>query len=203
MKRPKKKLLFRLCLLIGVMLGLLATAKYTSLGEYFDLEVLQKLVQEGGNWGVAFYLLVFLLGTLMNVPGAVFVIFAVLTYGWGWGILLAYSGAVFCALINFWVARFLGGQSLAKIENERLQKALSRMETHPIQTVCWLRVFMLLSPLINYTLALTAMTSRQFLVANSLAMIFPMVVILGGTFIVQSVYFQEVILGWLKALFSG
>jgi uncharacterized membrane protein YdjX (TVP38/TMEM64 family) len=126
----------------------------------------------------------------------------VLTYGWSWGIVLAYSGAVGNALINFWVARFLGGQSLSEIENKRLQQALSRIETHPIQTVCWLRVFMLLSPLINYALALTPIKSRQFLVANSIAMIFPMMVILGGTFLVQSAYFQEVIVVWFKNLFA-
>lgn len=200
MTSPKKKLLFRLSLLLGVMLGLLALAKYTPLGAYFDLEVLQELVQQAGNGGILLFLFIFLLGTLMNVPGAVFVIFAVLTYGYIWGSLLAYSGAVLCALINFWVARVLGGQSLADIKNKRLQKALSRIETHPIQTVCWLRVFMLLSPLINYALALTPMRSRQFLVANSLAMIFPMVIILGGTFLFQSVYFQEVVLVWFREL---
>ena len=186
MTNPKKKLLLRLSLLIAVMFGLVALAKYTPLGVYFDLDVLQSMVQKAGNWGVLLYLLIFLLGTLMNVPGAVFVIFAVLTYGWGLGVILAYCGAVGSALINFWVARFLGGQSLSAIQNKRLQKALHRIETHPIQTVCWLRVFMLLSPLINYALALTPIKSRQFLLANSIAMIFPMLVILGGIFLVQS-----------------
>ncbi|MGH1337298.1 MAG: TVP38/TMEM64 family protein [Aureispira sp.] len=200
MTNPKKKLLLRISLLMAVMLGLIALAKYTPLGAYFDLEALQILIQQAGNWGILLYLLIFLLGTLMNVPGAVFVIFAVLTYGWGWGTLLAYSGAVICALINFWVARFLGGQSLAEIKNKRLQKALSRIDTHPIQTVCWLRVFMLLSPLINYALALTPMKSRQFLIANSLAMVFPMLIILGGTFLFQSTYFQEVVLVWFRTL---
>lgn len=201
MTSPKKKLLFRLGLLLFVMLSLVAIAKYTPLGVYFDLEMLQNLVQEAGSWGLLLYLLVFLLGTLMNVPGAVFVIFAVLTYGWGWGTLLAYGGAVVCALINFWVARLLGGQSLSEIKNKRLQKALSRIDTHPIQTVCWMRVFMLLSPIINYALALTPMKSRQFLVANSIAMVFPMAIILGGTFLFQSAYFQEVVLAWFRALF--
>lgn len=184
------------------MLGLVAIAKYTPLGVYFDLERLQNLVQQAGNWGLLLYFLVFLLGTLMNVPGAVFVIFAVLTYGWGGGTLLAYVGAVVCALINFWVARLLGGQSLSEIKNKRLQKALSRIDTHPIQTVCWLRVFMLLSPLINYALALTPMKSRQFLLANSIAMLFPMCIILGGTFLFQSAYFQEVVLVWFRELFA-
>ncbi len=202
MNNPKRKLIGRLSFLLAVMLGLLALAKYTALGMYFDLEVLQGLVQEADNWGLLLFLLVFLIGTLMSVPGAVFVIFAVLTYGYFWGTVLAYSGAVGCALVNFWIARFLGGQSLSEINNKRLQKALLRIETHPIQTVCWLRVFMLLSPVVNYALALTPMKSRQFLVANSLAMIFPMTIILGGTFLFQSVYFQEVVLVWLRDLFG-
>jgi uncharacterized membrane protein YdjX (TVP38/TMEM64 family) len=200
MSTPKQKLLLRLSLLIGVMLLLIGLAKYTPLGAYFDLEVLQALVKEAGSWGVLLFLAFFLVGTIMNVPGAVFVVFAVLTYGFFWGTLLAYGGAVGSALVNFWLARFLGGQSLAEIKNARLQKALSRIETHPIQTVCWLRVFMLLSPVINYALALTPMKSRQFLIANSIAMLLPLLVILSGTFFFQSAYFQEVVLVWLQQL---
>ena len=162
----KKELIIRLLSLLGIMLTLLLLAKYTSLGAYFSVEKLQELIKEAGNWGLLIFFLVFLLGTLMSVPGAVFVVFAVLTYGYFGGILLSYTAAVLCAMINFLFARLVGGKALTEIKNKRIQKVLSRVETHPITTICWLRIFMLLSPVVNYAMALTSIKARQFLIGN-------------------------------------
>lgn len=196
----RKELILRIVLLGAIMLGLLAVAKYTPLGAYFSVAKLQELIKGAGNWGLVIYFLVFLLGTLMSVPGAVFLVFAILTYGYWRGILLSYTVAIICAMINFLFARLVGGQALSEIKNKRIQKVLSKVDTHPIQTICWLRLFMLLSPVVNYAMALTNIKSRQFLVGNAIAMIFPFVVIILGTVFFRSVFFQEVILVWFKSV---
>ena len=64
------------------MLGLLLLARYTPVGAYFSVEKLQELINGAGKWGIVIFFAVFLMGTLMNVPGAVFLIFAILTYGY-------------------------------------------------------------------------------------------------------------------------
>ncbi|WP_264793176.1 TVP38/TMEM64 family protein [Aureispira anguillae] len=184
------------------MLGLLIIAKYTTLGTYFSVEKLQALIKDAGNWGLFIFFLVFLVGTLMSVPGAVFLVFAILTYGYLGGILLSYLAAILCAMINFLFARFIGGKALSEIKNKRIQKVLSKVETHPIQTICWLRVFMLLSPVVNYAMALTNIKSRQFFIGNAIAMIFPFAFIILGTVFFRSLFFQEVILVWVKSVIS-
>lgn len=195
----KKELIIRLVSLLGIMLTLLLLAKYTSLGTYFSVEKLQELIKEAGNWGLLIFFLVFLLGTLMSVPGAVFVVFAVLTYGYLGGILLSYTAAVLCAMINFLFARLVGGKALTEIKNKRIQKVLSRVETHPITTICWLRIFMLLSPVVNYAMALTSIKARQFLIGNAIAMILPFAFIIGGTVFFRSAFFQEEVLVWIQS----
>ena len=195
----KKELIIRLLSLLGIMLTLLLLAKYTSLGAYFSVEKLQELIKEAGNWGLLIFFLVFLLGTLMSVPGAVFVVFAVLTYGYFGGILLSYTAAVLCAMINFLFARLVGGKALTEIKNKRIQKVLSRVETHPITTICWLRIFMLLSPVVNYAMALTSIKARQFLIGNAIAMILPSAFIIGGTVFFRSAFFQEEVLIWIQS----
>lgn len=198
----KKALIFRILLLIAIMLGLLALAKYTTLGVYFSIEKLQELIKSAGNWGLIIFFLAFLIGTLMSVPGAVFLVFAILTYGYFMGILLSYIAAIACAMLNFLFARFVGGQALSEIRNKRIEKVLSKVDAHPIKTVCWLRVFMLLSPVVNYAMALTSIKSRQFFIGNAIAMIFPFAFIILGTVFFRSEFFQEVILVWIKSAIS-
>lgn len=200
---PKQKMLLRLGLLLALMLGLLALAQYPPLYAYFSVEALQGLVKGVGKWGVLLYFVVFLVGTLMSVPGAVFVVFAILTYGYLWGIIIAYSSAVGTAWINFEFARFVGGQSLSEIKNERLQRALSQVERRPVATICWLRVFLLLSPVVNYALALTSIKRRQFIWGNSIAMVLPLCFIVGSTVLFRSDYVQDVVIGWIRETFSG
>jgi len=198
----KKELILRLLLLGTIMVSLLIIAKYTPLGAYFSIEKLQELIKGAGNWGLLIFFLVFLLGTLMSVPGAVFLVFAFLTYGYFWGILLSYTSAIACSMINFGFARLVGGKALTEIKNKRIQKVLSRVETHPIRTICWLRVFMLLSPVVNYAMALTSVKTRQFFIGNAIAMIPPFIFIIGGTVFFRSDWFQDVLLVWIQSAIS-
>lgn len=199
---PKQRLFLRIGGLLAFMLLLISLAKYTPLYAYFSVEALQGLVKGAGRWGILLYFIVFLMGTLMSVPGAVFVIFAILTYGYIGGTVLSYSSAVGTAWINFELARFIGGQSLSEFKNERLQRALGRVETHPVATICWLRIFLLLSPVVNYALALTPIKSRQFFWANALAMLLPLAFIIAGTALFRSSYIQDVVVVWLKETFA-
>ncbi len=182
------------------MLVLIGLAKFTPLGGYFSVEKLQELIKSAGVFGLLVFFGFFLLGTLMNVPGAVFLIFAVLTWGYFYGILLSYICAVVSAMINFLFARFVGGGALSDISNIRIRRVLHRVETNPITTICWLRVFMLLSPVVNYALALTNIRTKHFFIGNAIAMIPPFVFIISTTVLVRSEFFQEVVLGWFSNL---
>ena len=198
----KKEIILRIVLLGSIMLGLLVLAKYTPLGVYFSVDKLQELIKGAGNWGLLIFFAVFLMGTLMNVPGAVFLVFAILTYGYFFGILLSYIAALGCAMINFLFARFVGGKALTEIKNQRIQKVLSKVETHPITTICWLRVFMLLSPVVNYAMALTNIKARKFFIGNAIAMLFPFAFIIIGTVFFRSTFFEELVLVWIKTAIS-
>jgi uncharacterized membrane protein YdjX (TVP38/TMEM64 family) len=178
------------------MLVLILLAKYTFIGDYFAPAQLQILIKEAGWFGWVIFFGVFLLGTLMNVPGAVFLVFAILTWGYIYGILLSYICALVAALINFLFARTVGGKALSEIENKRIRKVLDKIETNPIATICWLRVFMLLSPVINYTLALTNIKTKDFIIGNAFAMVFPFFVIIITTIAFRSAYFQQLISTW-------
>ena len=168
------------------------------MGAYFSVEKLQELIKDAGLFGFVIFLGIFLLGTLMNVPGAVFLVFAVLTWGYVFGIFISYIAVLICAMINFWFARMVGGKALSEIKNKRIEKVLGRVETNPITTICWLRFFMLLSPVINYTLALTNIKTRQFFIGNSIAMILPFIIIIGTTVLFRSTFFQELIATWFN-----
>ncbi len=197
-----KSVLARVVGLIAVVLTLLLLAKFTSLGNYFSVTSLQKLTQDAGSLGLLLYFVVFLIGTLRSVPGAVFLVFAFLTYGYFKGIIISFVAAQSCAMINFYFARFVGGGALSEIKNRRVKQLLQNVELHPIRTLFWLRFFLLLSPVVNYALALTNINARKFFVANAVAMLFPYLVIISGTVLVRSPFFQQEVLLWFKSWFS-
>jgi hypothetical protein len=61
---------------------------------------------------------------------------------------------------------------------------------------------MLLSPVVNYAMALTNIKARQFFVGNAFAMVFPFAFIIIGTVFFRSVFFQEVLFVWIKSAIS-
>ena len=189
MEINKNQSLLRIALLLFLMISLILLVKFTFIGDYFEFEKIQQLVLESGKWGFLIFLLLFLLGTLMNVPGAVFLVFSMITYGYLTGIILSFICLQVFAMINFYFARYIGGKGLSGIQNERILKVLDKVDEQPIKTICWLRVFMLLSPVVNYTMALTKIRPSVFFIANLIGMLAPFSLIVLLTIFIRNTFF--------------
>ncbi|MCH2042828.1 MAG: VTT domain-containing protein [Saprospiraceae bacterium] len=184
--QPKSNSLLRVLILGIIVLGLAALYKFTVVGDWLQPERLEKLVREAGIWGVFIFFGIFLLGTLMNLPGAIFLIFSVIIYGYWMGTILSYFTALLAAWLNFEFARAIGGKALSDLKNKRLRKILAQVDSKPIRTIIILRLILLLSPLINYALALTSIRRSKFIIGNAVGMLIPFAIILLGTVLVRS-----------------
>lgn len=151
----KQKTILRLVLLIVVMLGLAAIAKFTPLGEYMEFQYLIDTLQEAGLLGGLIFLIVFIGGTITALPGMLFMALAILVYGFKWGILLAYFGTVLSALVHFVIIRFIGGKAFEEIQKPFFKKMMSRLDSQPVKTVIILRTVFFAAPPLNYALALS------------------------------------------------
>ncbi|MGH1337299.1 MAG: TVP38/TMEM64 family protein [Aureispira sp.] len=175
-KEPRRKnSLLRLGVLLAFLVLSILLVKYTIIGTWLSLENLQYMVAETGFWGVFIFIGIFVISAILNVPGTAFLLLAILLFDYWQGALFAYIGAMIGAYATFAIGRKVGGKALAEITNPTVRNLLTEVETRPIRTLIVLRILVQLSPFVGYTLALTNIKERQYLVGNLIGILIPIV----------------------------
>jgi uncharacterized membrane protein YdjX (TVP38/TMEM64 family) len=187
-RSPKK--LVRLGVLVAFIVGLAIAGKQSGLVDELDIDELRRAIDDAGTYGVVAYLAFFVVGVLVHVPGWVFLGAGILAFGKVAGFFICLFGAVLAVSVSFFVVRAVGGKALAEIERPVVRKVLAKLETHPVRTVALLRVFLWVSPPLNYTLALTNLGFRDYLIGSALGLFPPIVA--------AALFFD-----WLLALIRG
>src|SRR5215813_5648530 len=117
---------WRLVLLAVLVVGLFVVARVTGLNAYLSTERIRALTAAAGFWGPIAFVLIFCVGELVHVPGAVFVAAAVVAYGRATGGVLAFVGELAAVSVSFVVVRTIGGKPLAAIRFS-LARAFSQL----------------------------------------------------------------------------
>lgn len=187
---------WRMALLGGVLVSFFGIYNYTPVGEWFTLERLQRAMEQSAGWGFFLFFGVFLAGTLLNVPVGVFLVFSFWVYGYILGTLISYAVAISTSMINFYFARWIGGKALTEVRNSRMQRILQKVEDQPIKTTIWLRLVFLMSPLVNYALALSNIRPKHFFWGNVIGFVPPILLFLFATLLLQSETVNEFWMAW-------
>jgi len=160
-------------LVVGELFGIRARVVADPRGA---AEELQGAMAEAGPWGVALFVVVFCVGELVHVPGLVFVLAAVFAYGRTVGGLVSYAAGVTSMAFSFGLVRAVGGTALAEIDKPWLKRALAWVDARPVTAIAALRTVLILSPPLNYALALSSVRFRDYLAGSALGLIPPMIV---------------------------
>ena len=184
----KNYLWLRLAAMLLFIITTILLVKYTSIGTWVSLENMQYMVKPTGLWGVLIFIVIFVTAAIMNVPGTPFLLLAILLFGYWKGTFFAYIGALIGAWATFTLGRFIGGKALTEIKNSTVRNLLQEAEVRPIRTLIILRILLQFSPIIGYTLALTNIKQRQYLVGNVIGILIPTIGISIGMY-----FFEDVI----------
>jgi len=164
---------------IGLVLllagSLFALNSALGLTEQLSAEALQAWMLEAGTPGMVGFVLVFAVGNLLSVPGLVFIIASLLAYGKLTGALVALVGSLAALTLNFWVVRMVGGKAKAAPEG-RAARLLAGLQRRPVGTVFVLRNLMMLSPPLNYALAISSIRYRDYMLGSTLGLLAPIAV---------------------------
>ena len=163
----------RLILLGALLVGLLVFAKVSGISESLTLERVQAMTESAGALGWVAFVVIFCLGELVHVPGLVFVAAGVAGWGCWLGGLLSYVAGRISVSFTFAIVRGVGGQPLGEIKRPWVKKTLARLDTHPVTTIAILRTVLLMSPPLNYALALSKVRFREYLIGSALGLIIP------------------------------
>ncbi|MBN2159600.1 MAG: TVP38/TMEM64 family protein [Spirochaetes bacterium] len=141
-----------------------------------DPESIRRSVIGAGAWGYILYAVMFIGGVFLYIPGMVFVAAGVMVYGTVAGFILAFAAGMGAMCFSFLVVRLIGGRALAGIENPFVKKVLSRLHERPVIVIIILRLLLWLSPPLNYTLAMTDVRLRDYLIGSAVGILPPLAV---------------------------
>lgn len=163
----------RLVAAIGLFLLLFAIGQALDLRDHLTVDGVRAAMVSAGIAGAALYVIAFCLGELLHVPGLVFVAAGVLAYGPALGGLLAFLGAVVAVSVSFWVVRAIGGRPLGELRYRWARRALAQLDAHPVATIAMLRLVLILSPPLNYVLALSQVSFGHYFLGSVLGLVVP------------------------------
>jgi uncharacterized membrane protein YdjX (TVP38/TMEM64 family) len=155
---------------------LLLAVQWSGLRQNFSLTFLRQILS-GNRWeGLALFALLFSLGNLVQIPGWIFLASAVLVLGKLDGGIATFLAASISCAVTFLSVRWVGGDAVQQLRGKLAQRMLSELHAHPIRNVIVLRtVFQTLAAL-NYTLAMSGIGFRQYMLGTMLGLPLPIAV---------------------------
>jgi uncharacterized membrane protein YdjX (TVP38/TMEM64 family) len=166
----------RAILVLVFLVFLLACVQWSGLRQDFSVSFLRQTLL-GNRWeGLALFVLLFSLGNLAHVPGWIFLASAVLVLGRWNGGLVTYLTASFSCAVTFLSVRLVGGNTVQQMRGKFAQGMLTQLHAHPIRNVLVLRALFQTLAALNYTLAMSGISFRQYMIATLLGLPFPIAV---------------------------
>jgi uncharacterized membrane protein YdjX (TVP38/TMEM64 family) len=163
----------RILLVLLFLALLLALFQLSGLRAHFSLEFLRQQLLENQLSGLAVFVLLFVVGNLIQIPGWIFLAAAVLALGRTWGGLATYVAATLSCSFTFLTIRWLGGDALRELKNRFARKLLSQLDARPVTSIVLLRMMLQTVPPLNYALALAGVKFRHYLLGTLLGLPLP------------------------------
>ncbi|CAK0869797.1 unnamed protein product [Prorocentrum cordatum] len=170
----------RLALLAFGCLALLATGHATGAVEKLDAEHIGSMVRGAGVFGCLVVAAVMSLGELVHVPaGDGWVVYGacIMIYGKAVGFLVGWFAAITSVTFSFFVVRAVGGKSFSQIKSKRIRAVLAQLDKRPFTVVLMLRMVLFAAPLLNYALALSGVSFKDYFLGSAIGIIPPMAII--------------------------
>ncbi len=164
------KTLFRVIILLAVSLVLMAVGRFSSFSQYFTLTYLSEAIVTTGGFGVVVFIMAYIIGTLMNIPGVLFLFILFMVYEPIEGLLIGYIGTLLAMVVHFYFTRALAGEALSEIKQPFIKKQMKKLTATPVRTTVILRLIFFVSPPVNYALALSSVKFKHFLIGSMLAL---------------------------------
>jgi uncharacterized membrane protein YdjX (TVP38/TMEM64 family) len=166
----------RLLSVVLMLAVLFAFVHWTSLQEDFSLAFLRHALADNQWTGLALFVLLFVIGNLVQIPGWLFLAAAVLILGRLGGAVVTYVAASISCAFTFLTVRWVGGDAVRQLKGKLATRLMTRLHAQPIRTIVLLRTLLQTLPALNYTLAMSGIPFRQYMVATLLGLPLPIAV---------------------------
>jgi uncharacterized membrane protein YdjX (TVP38/TMEM64 family)/rhodanese-related sulfurtransferase len=158
-------------LVLGFAIAVAATWLALNRGR-LDPELIESMIRSLGLWGPFGHVLLFTLGTILFVPGALFGLAGGLLFGPILGTILNLAGATLGATAAFLIARYVAGDWIRQRAGGRLARLVSGVEAEGWRFVALTRLVPLVPfNLLNYALGLTGIRLFPYVLTSFVCMV--------------------------------
>src|SRR5262245_27459225 len=159
----------RLLLGLAIVAGALWLAVHRG---QLDPEFIENAIRSLGPWAPTAHVVLFALGTVLFVPGALFALAGGILFGPVWGTILNLAGATLGATGAFFVARYVAADWVREKAGARLERLIKGVEAEGWRFVALTRLMPLIPfNLLNYALGLTRIPVVSYLLASLVCML--------------------------------
>ena len=163
------KLLSRMALILAVGAGIAVAVAYR---EHLTQDNLQGLVDQLGIWGPLVYMAIYMIGTVISLPGSVLTLAGGALFGPVWGVLFVLIGSVSGATLAFLIARYVAGEWVEHKATGILLQVKTGVEAEGWQFVAFVRLVPAFPfILVNYVFGLTRIPLLTYVLASAIFML--------------------------------
>lgn len=163
------KNILRISVLILLVAGITAAVVYRDL---FDAVVLENWVKDAGSAGPVLFMLIYIIGTVLFLPGTVLTLAGGALFGPVFGTFYNLTGATIGAMISFIAARYLAHEWVEKKTGGRIKQLKQGVEGEGWKFVAFVRLVPLFPfNVLNYALGLTKIKFSHYFIATYLFML--------------------------------
>lgn len=164
---------WRLWFVLLFLVLLWAVFRVSGVGSHFSVLFLHERFEQHKLGGLLVFIALFALGNLIQIPGWLFLVSAVLALGRFWGGLATYLAACVTCITTFWVIRLVGADALREVKGRLTRQIFAHLDAHPVRSVVLLRLLFQTVPALNYALALSGIRFRSYLLGTLLGLPLP------------------------------
>jgi uncharacterized membrane protein YdjX (TVP38/TMEM64 family) len=174
--KSRKKATVKALLFTAFIAAALYMVRFTPVKGFLTQETLGHLLESAGFWAPLIFMIVYMTGICLFVPGTLLTALGAAIFGAYWGFLYVWIGAMVGASAAFWIGRILAREFASSLIGDRLRKYDDAIERNGFATVLYLRLLYFPFTAMNFGMGLTKVRFRDYLLGTGLG-------ILVGTFI--------------------
>ena len=161
-----KKIIFTLCLLIGIIFAIINR-------EFFNNENITNYLDGFGILAPLIFIFIYIIATIVFLPGLILTMLAGILFGPVFGTIFSIIGATIGATLAFLIARYLAIEKIEKlIEGKKLDYIRKSVENEGWKFVAYTRLVPLFPfNLLNYSYGLTNIKLKDYIWASFIFML--------------------------------
>jgi uncharacterized membrane protein YdjX (TVP38/TMEM64 family) len=160
----------RTALVVLACAAVLVGVRLTGLDQALSVAGVRATVEQAGVLGPLAFGALFVVATLLQIPGIPLLMLAPALFGTGAAMVLCLPLSHVAVLANFELVRRIGGRGKTPPKASLITRILAQLDAHPVRTVALVRGITIMFPPVTTALALTRIGRRDHFVGTLIGM---------------------------------